>query len=192
MEHWIPTIRNRKGQILDIYSSLMEKGKIFVNMPINQKTAGLINVCLDHIITEQDINRPEIFLSANNGDVISAMMIVDIIEFYKKNNIEIRTLAFGEIGIAASLVLASGTKGNRFIAPNCQLSLYLGLDGLEFCNINDTQAKYMQAEKIKNRCLELFVKFSNKNLEELRHQTDNEMYINAEEAIKMGIAEYII
>ena len=59
---------------------------------------------------------------------VSDMQTVTIImEFYKEKGVAIETLGLGEVGLAASIVLITGTKGKRQIASNSQISIYLGI-----------------------------------------------------------------
>ena len=133
-QYWIPMVR-RGSQYLDVYSSMLEDGIIFVNAPIDQRIAGLAtSSLLHHAARGENTGCAKMYLNTKQGDIVSAMSIVDIIELYKRRNVEIQTLGFGEAGVAACLILASGTPRQRKVAAHCQLSLDLGLDHLDLPN----------------------------------------------------------
>lgn len=191
-QYWIPTVA-QNGQYLDIYSSMLVEGIIIVNTRIDQRISGLIVSCLLEINSNSSIvKHPKIYLNTKLGDVLSAMTVVDIVEVYKKKNIQIQTVGFGEIGAASALILAAGSKGQRKIAPHCQLILRFSLDNYDSTALQSEQAKKVQFEKINRILLEQFVKFSGKDIELLRAYSNREEYLDAAQIIELGLADEMI
>jgi len=83
-QYWIPTVKHQ-DQYMDIYSSMLAKGIIFVNAKIDQRIAGLITTCLLHINETADIVQPKLYLNTSQGDIVSAMSVVDVMQFLKDN-----------------------------------------------------------------------------------------------------------
>lgn len=191
-QYWIPTVM-RNGQYLDIYSSMLARGIIFVNAAIDQRVAGLINTCLLHINETADIVQPKIYLNTQKGDVLSAMAVVDVMQFLQKNErnpIAIETFGFGEIGVAAALILAAGTKGRRRAATHCQMSIRIGSANVGFEAIQATEAKSKEDAKLRQKALELVQRFSGLDLETARFYINNfEGYLEAEKAIELGLID---
>lgn len=192
-QYWIPTVAHN-GQYLDIYSSMLAEGIIFVNTRIDQRISGLIVSCLLEInANSSTVKHPKIYLNTRLGDVLSAMTVVDIIEVYKKRNIQIQTVGFGEIGAASALILAAGSKGQRKVAPHCKLMLRFNADTYDLSALQSEQAKLAQFEKIKSAILEQLVKFSGKDIEVLRVYSNREEYFDAAQIIeKLGLADEMI
>lgn len=191
-QFWTPTV-NHHGQYLDVYSSMLADGIIFVNAPINQRIAGLVTSSLLHINSNTDTaKKPKIYLNTRKGDIVSALSIVDIIEFYKSKNIQIQTIGFGEVGIAAALILAAGTKGFRKLAKHAQVSLYLGLDSLDFEVIKSTQAQERQETKLRKKSNELFAQYTGQDISVFRNLTGAEKYLDAKEVKGIGLIDDFI
>lgn len=189
-QYWVPTV-SHQGQYLDVYSSMLAQGIIFVNTRIDQRISGLIVSCLLEINADtSSVKHPKIYLNTKLGDVLSAMTAVDIIEVYKKRNIQIQTVAFGEIGLAGALILAAGSGGQRRVSPHCQLMLRFNTDSYDLSALQTEVAKSRQSETIRRTVLEQFVKFSGKDMELFRLYTNREEFTSAEDAIqKLGIAD---
>jgi ATP-dependent Clp protease protease subunit len=191
-QYWIPTVQ-QGGQFLDVYSSMLTDGIIFINAPIDQRIAGLVTSCLLHISSNTGVvQHPKIYLNSKHGDIISSMSIVDIIEYYKKKDTRIQTMGFGEIGVAAGLILAAGTLGFRKVAAHSRLSLRLGIDNLEFGGIQSEQAKAREEGKMRQISLELFAKYSGQTIEVLRIYANKEGYLDATEAKDLKLVDEII
>ena len=187
-QYWIPTV-TRLGQTMDIYSSMMARGIIFINAPIDQRIAGLINTSLLHIHETADIVQPRLYLNTKRGDVISAMSVVDVMRFLK---VPIETVGFGEIGVAAALILAAGTKGHRRAAAHCNLGLRIGIDNLAFEAVQSEQAKAAEQAKVLKKAMDLFAQFTKQNINTIRTLTNSESYIDAEEAKELGFIDEIV
>jgi ATP-dependent Clp endopeptidase proteolytic subunit ClpP len=191
-QFWIPSV-NHNGHHLDVYSSMLADGIIFVNARIDQRIAGLITSCLLQISSNIDVvQKPQIYLNTKLGDLVAAMSVVDIIEFYKNRDITIQTMGFGEIGIAGGLILTSGSKGFRKMATHSQLSLYLGVDNLEFGGVQSAEAKSIQAEKMRRISIELLSKYSGQDKDEFRIRTNREDYLDGRESKRLGLIDDII
>lgn len=191
-QHWIPHFVDEKGRCLDVYSSLLTDDIIFINSPINQRVAGLINTCLLYITSKLGRNHPQLYINTRGGDLIAALSTLDVIEYYKRQNLVVETVGFGEIGIAPLILLMAGTEEKRILANNAQISLYMGLESLELVNMQGAQAKSKQSELLKAKVQQIISQYSKFNIEELRFRTENEAFISAEEALKFGLVDKIL
>ena len=191
-QFWTPTV-NHHGQYLDVYSSMLIDGIIFINAPIDQRIAGLVTSSLLHINSNSETPQtPKLYLNTRGGNIVSAMSIVDTIEFFKGKNIQIQTLAFGEIGIATALILAAGSKGIRKIAKHAQLSLYLGLESLDIEVIKSTQARERQDTSLRTKTNELFAFYSGQDISLFRGLTAAEKYLDADESKSLCLVDEFI
>lgn len=191
-QYWIPTVR-RGSQYLDVYSSMLEDGIIFVNAPIDQRIAGLVtSSLLHHAAHGENTRSAKVYLNTKQGDIVSAMSIVDIIELYKKKKVEIQTLGLGEVGVAACLILAAGTPGQRKVARHCQLSLYLGLDSLDLPNLKGADMQLREAERIKAQFLDILERYTGTSVDRFRVRIGSEEYLNADDAQRLCLVDELI
>lgn len=191
-QYWTPTVR-RDGQHLDVYSSMLEDGIIFINAPIDQRIAGLIASSLLHLNAHGQRNAPaKVYLNTKRGDIVSAMSVVDIMELYKCQQVEIETVGFGELGVAACLIVAAGSPKHRRIAAHCQMNLYIGLDNFDIPNLKSAEMQSRQGERIKTQFMEILAKYSGQPIDYFRARGNSEEYLNAREAKRLGLIDEVI
>ena len=191
-QYWIPTV-TRDGRHLDVYSAMLADGIIFVNAPVDQRIAGIITSCLLHIGSNSDGDtQPQIYLNTKRGDVVAALSVVDIVEFYKGKGVRVQTMGFGELGAAAALILAVGTEGLRWAAPHCHISLHFGAGSVDFGAISTDGAKSRQSDKTQATVIELLSKYSGQDLDLFRTYTNSESYLDASQAKQLGLVDAII
>jgi len=191
-QYWTPTVR-RDGQHLDVYSSMLEDGIIFVNAPIDQRIAGLIATSLLHLHAHGQRNTPaKVYINSKRGDIVSAMSVVDIIELYKRMQVDVETVGMGELGVAGCLIVAAGTRGHRKLAAHCQLSLYVGLDNFDLPNLKSPDAQQRQSNTIRTRFIEQLSVYSGQPLDYFRARGNSEEYLTADEAKELGLVDELI
>ena len=90
-------------------------------------------------------------------------------------------------------ILAAGTPGRRKVGKNCRIMLHnvlAGTGGTIFSMENELEEiKWVQERYIE--CLASYTKLTKAKIKKLL-KTQKDVYISAEEAIKMGIADEIV
>ena len=134
----------------------------------------------------------EFLISTNGGSASDMFAIYDTMNFVKEK-MEIHTIGLGKVMSAGVLILASGTKGKRKIGKNCRVMLHAVIAGAtgtshdianEVEEIMATQERYI-------KCLADETDMSVKTIKKLIDEKKN-IYLNAEEAIRYGIADEIM
>ena len=150
--------------------------------------------------TEEDkttisiIARPISMIVSTHGGAASDMFsILDVMDMIKRKTCDIETLGIGKVMSAGVPILAAGTKGKRKVGRNCRIMLHnvmAGTGGTIFSMENELEEiKWIQERYIE--CLSNYTKLTPSKIKKLL-KTQKDVYISAEEAIKMGIADEII
>lgn len=131
---------------------------------------------------------------STHGGVASDMFsILDIMEMVKTRTCDIETFGIGKVMSAGVPILAAGTKGKRKVGKNCRIMLHnvmAGTGGTIFSMENELEEiKWVQERYIET--LASYTKLTPSKIKKLL-KTQKDVYISAEEAIKMGIADEII
>ena len=132
-------------------------------------------------------------ISTHGGTASDMFSILDIMEMIKDRTCDIETFGVGKVMSAGVPILAAGTPGRRKVGRNCRIMLHnvmAGTGGTIFSMENELQEiKWTQERYIET--LASYTKLTPSRIKKLlKSQTD--VYISAEEAIKMGIADEII
>ena len=131
---------------------------------------------------------------STHGGVASDMFsILDIMDMVKERTCDIETFGIGKVMAAGVPILAAGSPGKRKVGKNCRIMLHnvmAGPGGTIFSMENDLEEiKWVQERYIET--LASYTKLTPPKIKKLL-KTQKDVYISAEEAIKMGIADEII
>jgi len=90
-----------------------------------------------------------------------------------------------------ALLLAAGAKGKRYALPHARVMIHQPLGGAQGQATDiDIQAKEIM--KIKELIHTILVKHTGQTLEKIRHDTERDYFMDAEEAMRYGIVDRII
>lgn len=143
--------------------------------------------------TEKEVVDPiEFLISTPGGSADDMFALYDIMRMTREK-CDIVTFGIGKVMSAGVLLLASGTKGKRKIGKNCRVMIHSvigGSSGPVFNLENEIEEmKYMQAAYIRALSAE-----TNMTYKELKKMIDKKVniYLSAEEAVKLGIADIVV
>ena len=134
----------------------------------------------------------EFIVSSYGGSAVDMFAIYDSMRLIK-DDCEIHTVGLGKVMSAAVLLLAAGTKGQRKVGANCRLMIHGVISGqqghLDDLENEMEESKWMQKQYIKALAAES--NMTEKYIRNLMKRRLN-VYIDAKEAVELGIADVII
>lgn len=174
-----------------------------------QKGADVVAALLylentSHAVSNEDPKDPEspqlivarsiaMMVSTHGGTASDMFSILDVMDMVKERTCDIETFGIGKVMSAGVPILAAGTKGKRKVGRNCRIMLHnvmAGSHGTIFSMENELEEiKWIQERYIET--LANYTKLTPSKIKKLL-KTQKDVYISAEEAIKMGIADEII
>lgn len=134
----------------------------------------------------------EFLLSTPGGSADDMFALYDIMRVVREK-CAIQTFGLGKVMSAGVLLLAAGTKGQRKIGKNCRVMIHSVIGGTSgsFHNLENEmeEMRYMQEAYLKALSDE-----SNLSVAQLKRMINRKVnvYLSAEEAVKMGIADIIV
>ena len=162
-----------------------------------EKIAEVIHSML-YLDETNKLSKPErqkpikFYVSTYGGSADDMFALYDVMRNIKDTS-EIHTIGLGKVMSAGVLLLASGTKGKRKIGKNCRVMIHSVMGGNhgslhnmmnELEAIEDLQDMYCDA-------LIAETKMTRTKLKKMIERKVN-VYLSAEEAVEMGIADIII
>jgi len=189
----IPELRT-----ISLYGDITErKGAEVTAALLYLESTSVTQVLKDPTNPDSDIlavARPISMYVSTHGGVASDMFsILDIMEMVKKNTCDIHTYGVGKVMSAGVPILPAGTKGKRKIGKNCRIMLHnvmAGTGGTIFSMENELEEiKWVQDSYID--MLAGYTKMTKTKIKKML-KTQRDVYISAEEAIELGIADEII
>ena len=134
----------------------------------------------------------EFYISTYGGNADDMFALYDIMRQVREET-EIHTIGVGKVMSAGVPLLAAGTKGKRRIGKNCRVMLHsvvAGNHGPIHNLINEMEA-VEQIQKMYINCLVSETNMTKKDVKKMLERNVN-VYLSAEEAVELGIADIIV
>ena len=186
----IPTViekTNAGERAYDIYSRLLKDRIIFVSGEIDD---DLANSVISQLLFLDSRNHDDINLYINSpgGNITSGMAIYDTMNYIKS---DVTTICVGMAASMASVLLASGKKGKRYILPNAEVMIHQPLGGVkgQATEIKIVADRILYLRKILNKILS---EKTGKDIKEIEKDTERDYYLNASDALEYGLVDKIL
>ena len=134
----------------------------------------------------------EFFISTYGGQATEMFAVYDIMRDIRER-IPIHTYGVGKVMSAGVLLLAAGTEGKRRIGKNCRVMIH-GVVAGQHGHIADIENEFSETkmtQKMYIKALAEETDMTQKYVKKLMDKKTN-VYINAEEAVNLGIADIIV
>jgi ATP-dependent Clp protease, protease subunit len=190
-QYLIPTViekTNYGERAYDIYSRLLKDRIIFLGTAIDDGVANAIIAQL--LFLDQQNNKEDIKLYINSpgGMVNSALAIYDTMQYVRS---DVQTICVGLAASAASLLLAAGKKGKRFVLPNAEVMIHQVMGGAQG-QASDVDIHARHILKTKDILNKILAKHTGQKIAKVEKDTDRDYFMSAEEAVDYGIIDKII
>ena len=164
---------------------------------MEEKVAELVHALLylnelNKIASEEKKKPVDFYISTLGGSADDMFALYDVMRQVREET-EIHTIGMGKVMSAGVLLMAAGTKGKRKIGKNCRVmihSVIAGSHGSLHNLVNEMEA-IEQLQQMYIDCLVEETSMTKKQLKNMLERKVN-VYLSAEEAVELGIADIII
>lgn len=172
----------------DIYSRLLKDRIVFIGSPIGDEVANTVIAQLLFLESENPKEDIKMYINSPGGSVTAAMAIYDTMQYVKPH---IQTICIGLAASAASVLLAAGEKGKRFVLPNAEVMIHQVLGGVEG-QATDIDIHARHILKVRDRLNRILVKHTGQKLAKIEKDTDRDYFMSADEAKAYGIVDKVL
>ena len=186
----IPTVIdkvNNSERVYDIYSRLLKDRIIIINGEINNEIANSVVAQLLFLdsLNNEDIS---VYINSPGGSVTDGMAIYDTMNFI---NSDVSTIGIGMCASMGAFLLSSGTKGKRYVLPNCEVMIHQPLGGAQG-QATEIKIAAEHILKTKDKLNRILSKNTGKDLDIIEKDTDRDNFMDSNEALNYGIIDKII
>lgn len=175
---------------IPIDSKLFEMGHIFIENEITSESADAIKKQIMYLVCKSADKPIYIHINSPGGDINAGLVLYDIIQDYADR---IYLVCTGRACSMAAVLLACGKTGHRFMLQNSEAMIHEPLISNQISgNCSSIKATSMRLVDIKEKMNKILANHTGKNLQEIDEATDFDNYMNAQEAVKFGLADRII
>lgn len=188
---YVPSIIEKTAsgeRVWDIFSRLVEDRIIYLHGEVDDNMATLVNAQLLYLNKKDPKKDIVIYINSPGGSVISGMSIYDTMQFVSN---DIVTVGLGMAASMASVIIAAGTKGKRFILPHSEVMIHQPLSGVQG-QASDIEIGARHVIATKKRMNQILAYHSGQPLEKVERDTDRDNYMTAEQAVEYGLVDKVI
>jgi ATP-dependent Clp endopeptidase proteolytic subunit ClpP len=132
------------------------------------------------------------YLSTYGGSADDMFALYDVMRLVQSET-AIHTVGMGKVMSAGVLLLAAGTKGERRIGKHCRVMIHSAMAGSHGSLpnlVNELEA----LQQLEEEYIDALVSETKMTKEEIKNMLERKVnvYLSAEEAVKLGIADIII
>ena len=134
----------------------------------------------------------DFYLSTYGGAADDMFALYDIMRQVEVET-EIHTIGMGKVMSAGVLLLAAGTKGKRRIGKNCRVMIHSVVAG-SHGNLHNLLNEMEAVEHLQKTYINCLVKETNMTKKDIKNMLERKVnvYLSAEEAVELGIADIIV
>lgn len=178
----------RGERAYDIFSLLLRNRIVFLGTPINDQISNLIVAQLLYL-NQEDRDAPiSMYINSPGGQVYAGLAIYDTMQMIGN---PISTVAVGMTASFGTVLLAAGTKGQRYTLPNATIHLHQPLGGAQG-QVTDIEIQAKEFLRIRNNLNKMLADHTGQPLEVIERDTERDFWMDANAAVDYGIADRVL
>jgi ATP-dependent Clp protease protease subunit len=179
---------SRGERSYDIYSRLLKERIIFVSGPIDDNVATVVTAQLLFLEAENPKKEISMYINSPGGVVTAGLAMYDTMQYIRP---QVSTLCIGQASSAASLLLCSGEKGQRYALPNSRVMLHQPSGGISG-QATDIARHAQEIIKIKRRLNEIYARHTGQGIDVIEKALDRDYFLTADEAKAFGLIDSVL
>ena len=179
---------SRGERSYDIYSRLLKERVVFMVGPVEDYMANVIVAQLLFLESENPDKDIHLYINSPGGSVTAGLAIYDTMQFIKA---DVSTMCIGQAASMGALLLAGGAKGKRICLPHSRIMIHQPLGGFQG-QASDIDIHAKEILLIREKLNQILSSHTGQSLEKVRHDTDRDNFLGAEDAREYGLIDEII
>lgn len=178
----------RGERAYDIYSLLLKERIIFVGTPIDDQVANLIVAQLLYLSREDPEKGIQMYINSPGGQIYAGLAIYDTMKMIPN---KISTVAVGVTASFGTVLLAAGTKGQRYALPHATIHMHQPLGGAQG-QASDIEIQAREILRLKSQLNQILAECTGQPLEIIERDTERDFYLDAYQAVEYGIVDQVL
>ena len=172
----------------DIYSRLLRDRIVMVSGPIETNMANTVIAQLLFLESENPNADISLYINSPGGEMYAGLAIMDTMQYIKP---KVSTIGIGLVASMASVLLAAGEKGKRFVLPDTTVMIHQPSAGTQGM-VTDMEISVREGQRLKKLMLEKMSGFTGRKEKELFDAMERDNWMDAESAKKFGLIDDIL
>ncbi len=177
----------RGERAFDIFSRLLRDRIVFVNGPIDDGVAALVNAQLLFLEADNPDKPIAMYINSPGGVVTSGLAIYDTMQWIK---CPVATVCMGTAYSMGSFLLMAGAAGKRIALPNASIMVHQPSGGFQGV-VSDIERHAEDIVRTKRRLHEIYARHCGRTYEEVERTLDRDHFMTATEAKAWGLVDHV-
>jgi ATP-dependent Clp protease protease subunit len=191
LSYLVPTVieQSERGErAFDLYSRLLKDRIVMLGTAIDDNVANLIAAQLLHLAAEDPERDISMYINSPGGSATAMFAIYDTMQHIAP---DVSTVCMGMAASAASVILAGGTPGKRFVLPNSRVLIHQPHGGAQGQQI-DIEIQAREIAFLRRRMEEVLAHHTGQPIERVSRDCDRDFIMGAEEAVDYGMVDLVM
>jgi len=178
----------RGERAYDIFSLLLKNRIVFLGTPINDQVANLVVAQL-LFLNQEDREAPiSMYINSPGGQVYAGLAIYDTMQMITN---PISTVAVGVTASFGTVLLAAGTKGQRYALPHATIHIHQPLGGVQG-QASDIEIEAREILRLKTRLNQILSRHTGQTIDTIERDTDRNFYMDSHTAVEYGVVDQVL
>jgi len=178
----------RGERAYDIFSLLLRNRIVFLGTPINDQISNLIVAQLLYL-NQEDREAPiNMYINSPGGQVYAGLAIYDTMQMIPN---PISTVAVGVTASFGTVLLAAGTKGQRFALPNATIHMHQPHGGAQG-QATDIEIQAREVLRLRSNLNQILAQHTGQAFEVIERDTDRDFWMDANAAVEYGLVDKVL
>lgn len=186
----VPTVIEKSydgERAYDIYSRLLKDRIVFLGDEVNPATANLVVAQL-LFLDQQNHDDINFYINSPGGSVYDGLAILDTMNLIKS---DVATFGVGLQASMGAVLLASGTKGKRYMLPHARTMIHQVASGTKG-KITDMEIDLKEGLELKNELIDILTSATGQDRDKVRNDMERDYWMTAKEAKTYGLIDHIV
>ena len=187
----IPNVITRTPQgerVMDVYSRLLDDRILYLGTELDDGVANALIAQILHLDSENPDLPIELYINSPGASVTATFALYDTMQYC---HAPIATTCVGQALSSTALLLAAGSPGQRSVLPHARVLLHQP-SGQGRGTIPDLILAAEEILRIREEIEQALSRHTGRDIETLRHDTDRDRVLRAEEIVEYGLADQVI
>lgn len=187
----IPMVIESSGRgerAYDIYSLLLKERIVFIGTPIDDQVANVVVAQLLFLNHEDPEKTIHMYINSPGGQIYSGLAIYDTMRMISN---PISTYAIGFSASFGTILLAAGTKGQRYALPHATIHMHQPLGGAQG-QASDIEIHAREILRLRSRLNEILSFSTGRALDLIEKDTERDFFMDAYQAVDYGLVDEVL
>lgn len=178
----------RGERAYDIYSLLLKERVIFLGTPINDQVANLVVAQLLYLDREDPEKEISMYINSPGGEIYPGLAIYDTMQLLRA---PVSTIAVGWTASMGTVLLAAGTKGQRYALPHATVHMHPAGGGARGY-APDVEIQVRELMRMQDLLKSILSKHTGQTVERIAKDFERDHFMNAIDAQEYGLVDEVL